>query len=451
MSSKQITTSLSLIDLIFLGIGSIIGVGIFVVTGITAATTSGPAVIISFFVAGIASLFTALNYVELASCLGGSGGAYSYTNKAFSKSIGWIIGWVLLSEYAIGAGYLAMSWSGYLVSICSAIGIKIPYYLQHSIVEGGIINLPAIFIVVYMSFLLFIGTKTSARLNLVLVTIKLTTVFVFIIVASQYTKASNWNIFMPFGWSGVMHGAALVFNAFVGFDIIASAAEDAKNPKKNLPISMLITFSVSIILYVIVGGLLTAIAHYSTLNNAAAISNSLIKLHLNWVATAIGMGAIISIMTVLFGFLFGFTRIIYALSKDNLLPSFFTEIHPKNGTPYKTVIIAGIIILILIEIIPLNQAIKLINLGTLTAYTFVCFAVIKLRISHPEMNRGFKLPLNPLMPILGATSCIYLMFQLNLVTWSYFLGWVFIGILIYFYFHGRKKSQIVIEYKITNQ
>jgi APA family basic amino acid/polyamine antiporter len=443
-NSSEITVlrpTLKLFDLIFLGIGSIVGVGIFVVAGITAATTSGPAVVLSFVVAGITSIFIALAYAELASSVGSSsGGAYSYTRLALGPSVGWMIGWILLFEYAIAAAYLAMSWSEYLASILRGMGVDIPYYLQHSIVTGGLIDLPAVLIVLYLGFLLFVGTRKGSRFNLLLVAIKLVTILSFIVVASQHVDVRNWQNFIPFGWWGIMHGAALVFNAFVGFDILASAAGDAENPKKNLPISIVVTLAVSTILYIAVAALLTGIAHYTTLNSAAAITDALIGLHLNWVATFIGTGAILSITTVLFGFLFGFTRVIYALSKDNFLPNAFSKIHQKNGTPYRTVMIAGAVTFILLEIIPLNEAIKLINLGTLGAYIFVCLSVMKLRQSQPNLERRFKLPFNPLIPVLGVMTCIFLMINLSAMTWVCFAGWLLVGLIVHLVFHKKARN-----------
>src|SRR3990167_6046015 len=427
---QQFKRCLNVPDLVFLGIGAVIGSGIFIVTGIATATKAGPAVMISFIIAGMASLLTALAYAELSSSIDGCGGAYNYAYQCFGKFTAWIIGWILLFEYGIGAALLSIGWSGYMTNILTNIGIPLSPALLHAPNEGGIINLPAIFVVLLLTSILLLGTKKSARFNALLVTLKLATIGLFVGVASFHVNPHNWTPFLPFGWLGVMQGAALTFNAFIGFDVIVLASEETNNPNRNIPLAILLAFVICLCIYIAVAALLTCIVPYYTLNNASPVSSALLSLHLPWVASIIGAGAIISITTVLLAFLYGLTRISFAMSRDGLLPTLFSSLSTKKGVPTKNLFISAIIIALLAGFVPLNSAVKLVNIGTLMAFVLVCACVITLRIKQPHRPRPFKAPL--IISVLGILFCSYLMINLPLDTWIRFLSWLALGIAIYY-------------------
>lgn len=440
LPTPQLKRSLGVVDLVCLGIGTVIGSGIFIVTGIAAATKAGPAIVISFLVAGLASLLTALAYAELSSSIGGCGGAYNYAYKSFGKTIAWIIGWGLLFEYGVGAALLAIGWSGYMTSILNNLGISLPPALLHSPIEGGIINLPAILIVLFLCAILSLSVKKSARFNAVMVAIKLIVIGIFVAVASFHVKPSHWHPFLPFGWLGVMQGAALIFNAFIGFDVIALAAEETKNPKRNLPLGIIISFIVCMAIYLIFAALLTGIMPYFTLNNASPVSTALLSLHLPWVANIVGVGAAISITTVLLAFLYGLTRVFFAMSRDKLLPSGFASLSKKRHTPTKIVFLAAIIVSLLAGFVPLNEAVKLVNMSTLVAFILICLGIIVLRFRQPNLERSFKTPL--IIPVLAIMLCTYLILNLSPDTWLRFGLWILLGIPVYFAY-GRVQSRHV--------
>lgn len=432
---------LSAWDLTFLGIGAIIGTGIFVLTGIAAATQSGPAVMLSFVIAGLACAFAALSYAELSACVGGCGSAYGYSYAAFGELIAFIIGWDLLLEYGISVAAVANGWAGYFNNALTAIGFALPEALTKAPKLGGIINLPASVIILLLMALLIIGVKHSAKANNAMVVVKLITISIFIGVASFNVNPENWHPFMPFGWfqtlpdgktTGVLAGASLVFFAYVGFDAVSTAAEEAKNPQRDLPIGIVSSLVFCTIVYIIVSGLLTGVVHYSDLNVPSPVSHAMLLLGYNWASALIATGVIAGLTTVMLVLYYGLTRIIFAMSRDGLLSPFFNVVNPHTKTPVRVIVICGFIISLIAGLIPLGDLAELVNIGTLAAFVLVCGGVIMLRISKPDMPRPFKAPFGPLLPVLGMLSCFALMIPLPSVTWLRFVVWLVIGLIVYF-------------------
>jgi APA family basic amino acid/polyamine antiporter len=434
--------SLSTFDITLMGIGAIIGAGVFVLTGVAAATTAGPAVVISYAIAGMASMFAALAYAELAASVGGSGSAYSYAYAGFGEFMAWIIGWNLLLEYIMAVSTVAIGWSGYVNNLLQAMHIPLPTAVTEDPFSGGVINLLAVFIIIMLSILLSIGIKQSARFNAVIVFIKLITIAVFIGVAATQVNVANWHPFFPFGWTGVMHGAALVFFAYIGFDALSTSVEEAMNPQYSVPFGILISLIICTLIYILVSGLLTGIAPYGTLNVRSPVSDALLKMGHTSIAGLIAAGAIAGLTTVMLVMFYGLTRICLAISRDGLLPIALARINPGTQTPIRIIAISGIVIAFIAGFAPINRAAELVNIGTLAAFTFVCGGVMMLRFTHPELPRPFRLPFNPLIPILGMIFCVYLMIQLPAITWWRFIIWTFIGIVVYFLYGLRHSLSV---------
>ncbi|MBZ0091155.1 MAG: amino acid permease [Sulfuricellaceae bacterium] len=440
---------LSAFDLTFLGIGAIIGTGIFVLTGIAAANQSGPAVVLSFVFAGIACTFAALAYAELASAVGGCGSAYGYSYAAFGEVIAWIIGWDLILEYAVSVAAVANGWSGYLNNALTAMNLALPEALTKAPQLGGIINLPASLIILVLMGLLAMGIRESARANIAMVFVKLLTIAVFIGVASFNVHPANWHPFMPYGWfsagadgkpTGVLAGASIVFFAYVGFDAVSTAVEEAKNPKRDVPIGIIASLLICTLIYIVVSGLLTGIVPYTELNVASPVAHSLQLLGFNWASALIATGVIAGLTTVMLVLYYGLTRIIFAMSRDGLLSPILSVVHPKTQTPVRIIVICGVFMAIVAGLIPLGELAELVNIGTLAAFVLVCLGVIVLRIRQPHLPRPFKNPLNPLFPVLGMLSCGALMAFLPPLTWLRFLVWLLIGAIVYFAYSYRHSK-----------
>ncbi|MBI5814996.1 MAG: amino acid permease [Nitrospinae bacterium] len=444
---------LTAFDLTFLGIGAIIGTGIFVLTGIAAATQAGPAVVLSFVVAGFACAFAALAYAELASAVGGCGSAYGYSYAAFGELIAWIIGWDLILEYAVSVAAVANGWSGYFNNALTAMGFGLPDYLTKAPTLGGVINLPAAGIVLVLMILLCMGVKQSARSNNLMVVVKLVTISVFIGVAVFNVNPANWSPFMPFGWSGespdgkptgIFAGAAIVFFAYVGFDAVSTAVEEAKNPQKDVPIGIIASLVICTVIYILVSGLLTGIVPYTQLNVSSPVAHALQLIGFNWASALVATGVIAGLTTVMLVLYYGLTRVVFAMSRDGLLSPLFAEVHPKTKTPVRVIVLCGVIIATIAGLIPLGELAELVNIGTLAAFVLVCFGVIVLRIRKPEMKRPFKNPLSPWSPLLGMLSCGALMTFLPAITWLRFIVWLVIGVIIYFtysYHHSKLAGE----------
>jgi APA family basic amino acid/polyamine antiporter len=428
-------------DLAFLGIGAIIGTGIFVLTGIAAATQSGPAVVLSFVIAGFACTFAALSYAELAAAVGGCGSAYGYGYAAFGELTAWIIGWDLLLEYGISVAAVANGWAGYFNNALSAIGLALPESLTKAPKLGGLINLPAFLIILVLMMLLIVGVKQSAKANNAMVFVKLITITVFISVAVFNVNPANWQPFMPFGWfetlpdgktTGVLAGASIVFFAYVGFDAVSTAAEEARNPQRDLPFGIVASLAFCTVVYILVSGLLTGVVPYTDLNVSSPVAHALELIGVNWASALISTGVISGLTTVMLVLYYGLTRIIFAMSRDGLLSPFFCTVHPVTQTPVRVIVICGVIIALIAGFMPLGDLAELVNIGTLAAFVIVCFGVIMLRITQPEMKRPFRTPFSPLFPVLGMISCAALMAFLPALTWLRFFVWLVLGLIIYF-------------------
>lgn len=448
-SGSGLKKCLSAFDLALLGIGGAIGTGIFVLTGIAAATQSGPAVVISFIIAGVASAFAALSYAELAASVGGSGSAYGYSYVAFGEFAAWVMGWILLLEYGVGAAAVANGWGGYFVTTLANFNLHLPAALTKAPILGGFINLPAFGIIWVLTILLTIGVKESARFNNIIVIIKLSTIAIFIVLASMHLNTDNWHPFMPFGWFtmveggkniGVLAGASLVFFAYFGFDAVSTAAEEAKNPQRDLPIGLIASLTFCTIIYIIVSALLTGIVPYTDLNVASPVAWALTKIGYTWASTLVATGVLAGLITVLLVLLYGLTRILFTMSRDGLISPVFSEVNPDRQTPTKIILMCGLIVSIVAGFIPLGELAETVNIGTLASFIMVCIGVIVLRIRQPNLKRPFKNPWNPLIPVLGIVSCGALMGFLPATTWIRFGVWVLVGIAVYFAYSIRHSK-----------
>ncbi|CEG55519.1 amino acid permease [Legionella fallonii] len=443
-SESHLAKCLTVLDLTFLGVGAIIGAGIFILTGIVAATYAGPAVIFSYVVAGIACAFAALSYAELAASIGGCGSAYGYAYAGFGELIAWIVGWDLILEYAISVSAVSVGWSGYANDFLLSMKIHVPNYFLHGPLDGGVVNLLAFAIIIALTTLLIMGVKSSTRFNNVIVMIKLFVVFLFIAIASTEIRIENWSPFMPFGWSGVIKGASLIFFAYIGFDAISTAAEEAINPQRDLPRGILSSLIICTILYITVAGLLTAIAYYPTLNVSSPISHSLLALGYRTAAGLIGVGAIAGLTTVMLVMFYGLTRVFLAMARDGLLPKIFSRTNEHTKTPIRIILLCGVLMASLSAMVPISDLAELVNIGTLFAFIIVCSGVLYLRYVRPEMHRPFKTPGMPFVPILGILSCVYLIAHLPWVTLVRFVIWMLIGFMIYFSF-SREHSKLFLD------
>ncbi len=443
-SENQLKRCLNATDVTFMGVGAIIGAGIFVLTGIVAATHAGPAIVASYIVAGLACVFVALSYAELAASIGGCGSAYGYAYAGLGEIVAWIIGWDLLLEYGLGISTVAIGWSGYVENALTAVGIKLPAMLLQSPFEGGIIDLPAVLIIMILAGLLCVGAKESSKFNTAIVFIKLAAIVVFISVAVFHVNLDNWQVFMPFGWSGVMTGAALVFFAYIGFDAVSTAAEETINPQRNLPIGIITSLVLCTAIYIIVSALLTLIAPYASLNVKSPVAEVLLWLNHPLAAGLISAGAIAGLTTVMLVLYYGLSRIFLAISRDGLIPKNLGKLNTKTHTPTRIIIISGIFMALVAGLTPINKIAELVNIGTLAAFVLVCSGVIVLRYTKPHMPRPFKLGFHPVIPSLGIIFCLYLMFSLPVETWVRFAIWMVLGMIVYF-MYGYKHSKIQVK------
>jgi APA family basic amino acid/polyamine antiporter len=433
-SDTGLRRCLNALDLTLLGIGCIIGAGIFVLTGIAAATKAGPAVVLSFVVSGLACTFAALAYAELAASIGGCGSAYGYAYAGLGELLAWIIGWDLILEYGVATPTVAIGWAGYMNNALTAMGMGLPDYLLHAPfgTTPGIINLPAALIILLLSILLSIGVHVSAHFNAIMVFVKLIAISIFIGVAVFYVEPTNWQPLMPFGWGGVMSGAALVFFAYIGFDAVSTAAEEAVNPRRDLPIGILASLFICTVIYIVVSGLLTGVARYDTLNVPSPVADVMLRLGHKWAAGLVAAGAIAGLTTVMLVLYYGLTRIFLAMSRDGLLPPIFAAVNSHTKTPIRIILSCGVLMAAIAGFMPIEAVAELVNIGTLAAFVFVCAGVLMLRYTRPDLHRPFQMPFSHTFAVLGIFFCLYLMFSLPWVTWVRFFIWLAIGIVIYF-------------------
>jgi basic amino acid/polyamine antiporter, APA family len=443
---KHLKRSLTALDLTLLGIGAIIGTGIFVLTGTAAANQAGPAIMFSYLAAGLACGFAALCYAEFASMVPIAGSAYTYAYASLGEIVAWLIGWDLILEYAVGSMTVAIGWSGYMQALLAGAGITLPSWMAAA-PPAGLINVPAVIIVLLIMVLLVIGIRESARFNAAMVTVKLAAVLFFIAAGATYVKPENWSPFTPYGWSGVTAAAAVVFFAYIGFDAVSTTAEEAKNPRRDLPIGIIASLIICTALYLIVAAILSGIVpavQYKTnqqfLNAPVAFALTIIGQ--DWAAYLVSAGAVAGITSVLLVMLMSQPRIFFAMSRDGLLPQGVSKVHPRFGTPYITTIITCVIVAIVAGLTQIQVVGEMTSIGTLFAFVVVCAAVIILRHQRPEAHRPFRVPGGYVFPVLGILSCLWLMLNLPVITWVRFLVWLDIGIAIY-WSYGRKNSPLV--------
>lgn len=429
---QELRRCLSATDLMMLGIGAVIGAGIFVLTGIASATQAGPAIIFSYLLAGLACGFSAFAYAELASSIGGCGSAYGYAYAGLGELIAWIIGWDLLLEYGMDAATVSIGWSGYIQDGLHALGINLPTALTTDPFNGGIINLPAVLIIAAIGTLLSLGAKESARANTIIVFIKLAVIALFIIVGAFYFNPANWKPFMPFGVQGIVNGAGLIFFAYIGFDAVSTAADEAISPQRDIPRGIIGSLLICTVVYIIVAAVLTGMANYSTLNVTSPVASVLLKVGQRFAAEIVAIGAIAGLTTVILVMYYGVTRVFLAMARDGLLPRSFIKMHQKSQTPRRLIWTMGILMALAAGVIPINSIAQIVNIGTLAAFTVVCAGVIVLRYTKPDMPRPFRTPFSPAIPILGIVFCVYLMCSLPAATWISFSIWTVGGLVIYF-------------------
>ncbi len=447
---KALKRTLTAFDLTLLGIGAIIGTGIFVLTGTAAANQAGPAIVVSYVAAGLACGFAALCYAEFSSMIPIAGSAYTYAYATLGEIFAWMIGWDLILEYAVGSMTVAVGWSGYFQRILAGFGISLPVWTQAAPaagVAGALMNVPAVLIVLGITVLLVIGVRESARFNAAMVLIKLVAVLFFIVVGVGYVKPANWNPFFAYGWSGMMAGAAVVFFAYIGFDAVSTTAEEAKNPSRDLPIGIIASLIICTLLYLLVSGILTGIVPVVQFRSDAQFLNApvgyaLAVINKDWAAGLVSAGAVAGITSVLLVMLMSQPRIFFSMSRDRLLPAGVSAVHPRFKTPYITTIITGVVVALVAGLVPIQILGEMTSIGTLFAFVIVCSAVMVLRAKRPDARRPFKVPGGPIIPILGTISCIYLMLSLSVMTWVRFLVWLDIGMVIY-WFYGRTHSPLV--------
>ena len=447
--AKALKRTLTAMDLTLLGIGAIIGTGIFVLTGTAAANQAGPAIVLSYVLAGLACAFAALCYAEFAAMIPISGSAYTYAYATLGEIFAWMIGWDLILEYAVGSMTVAVGWSGYFQRILAGFGLHLPAWMSAAPaagVEGAIVNLPAIIIVLVISALLVIGVRESARANAVMVAVKMAAILFFIIVGANYVEPANWQPFMPYGFAGVSAAAAVVFFAYIGFDAVSTTAEEAKNPSRDLPIGIIASLVICTALYLIVAGILSGIIPVVQYKDDpqflnAPVGYALAVMKMDWAAGLVSAGAVAGITSVLLVMLLSQPRIFFAMSRDQLLPPGVSKVHPKYRTPYITTMITGVVVAIVAGFTPINILGEMTSIGTLFAFVVVCMAVIMLRRQRPDAHRPFKVPGGYVIPVLGVVSCAYLMISLTVMTWVRFLVWLDLGMILY-WFYGRTHSQL---------
>jgi APA family basic amino acid/polyamine antiporter len=431
------------LDLVLMGIGAIVGTGIFVLTG-TGALTAGPALTLSFVIAAFACGLSALCYAEFASTVPVAGSIYTYTYATMGELVAWMIGWDLLLEYGLATSAVSVGWSGYFQSLLGGFGIHLPAAL--SAAPGSVpgvdtlFNLPALVIMLVITAMLSWGVRESARLNGVMVAIKIGVVLLFIVVGARHVEPANWQPFMPFGMNGTMSAAALVFFAFIGFDAVTSAAEEVKQPARDLPIGILGSLFVCTVLYVVVSAIMTGIVPFQQFAGVDhPVSLALQYAKENWVAGFVDLGAIVGMTTVILVMSYGQTRVLYAMSRDGLLPARLSSVHPKFGTPFFATWVVGIVFGLIAALVPLGVLAELINIGTLAAFCLISVAVVVLRKTRPDLPRAFRCPAVPWVPALAILSCVGLMTFLSATTWIAFGIWLACGLLIYFGY-ARSRS-----------
>ena len=459
--NKGLKRNLSAVNLVALGIGAIVGTGIFVITGQAAAMYAGPALTISFFISALGCVMAGLCYAEFAAMIPTSGGVYSYSYTTMGEVLAWFVGWILVLEYLFACSSVAVGWSGYMLSLLQGWGIPFPYHLAGATFDhlpdgrwvwtGRIINFPAVFIIGFVSAFLIGGIKQSAFVNNIIVVIKVSVILLFIGFGLSYVDTSNWVPYIPensggygsFGWTGILRGAAVVFYAYLGFDALSTAAGEARNPQKDMPKGILISLLICALLYICVTTVLTGIVNYKELNVDAPIALAIDRAGagLAWLSPFIKLGAIAGLSSVILVMMLGQSRIYYSISKDGLLPEVFSKVNDKHSVPHNATIFACVVTALIAGLFPLHVLSELVSIGTLIAFTIVCISILILRKTQPDLKRPFKTPFVPFVPLLGAIICIVQMVSLPWDTWVRLIGWTAFGFIIYFTY-GIKHSKL---------
>ena len=433
--------NLAAVDLLMLGIGAVIGTGIFVLTGVAAAKYAGPAVPLSFILSGLTCALAGLAYAEFASIVPASGSAYTYAYASLGEFIAFIVGWNLILEYTVTSSAVAVGWSGYVVGLFASAGLVLPHELVVAPAEGGIFNLPAVLITLFLSFLLVRGTKESVKLNRILVFVKLAAIFLFLVLAAPHVDVTNWEPFLPFGYSGVVSGAAIVFFAYIGFDAVATTAEECRNAARDLPVGIIGSLFICTLLYAVVAAVLTGVVPYSMLDTAEPVAFALRHIGYNVGSAIVAVGAICGITTVLLVLLYGQSRIFFAMSRDGMVPANVCKIHRRFHTPYRVTILGAIFVSVIAGVFPIGMIAEMANIGTLSAFLIASIGVMVLRKTEPDLKRNFKCPAVWLIAPLAVLSCGYLMANLPLATWHRFGFWILFGLCVYF---GYSRAHSVI-------
>lgn len=447
--NSELKRTLGAFDLVALGIGAVVGAGIFVLAGVAAANHAGPAVVYSFIVAAIGCALAGFCYSEFSTMIPIAGSAYAYSYATLGELVAWIIGWALVLEYAVGAATVSVGWSGTIVSILGSFGIKLPHDLIASPWDAtpGVVNLPAILIILVITGILIRGIQESARFNSFVVAVKLTVVIAFIVLGYGYINRANYVPFLPeaqstkfgdFGWTGVMAAAGQIFFAYIGFDAVSTAAQEAKNPKRDMPIGIVGSLAACTVLYILYALVLTGIVNYKELGVAAPYALAVDRMTgLPWLGFWMKLGSLLGLTTVMLVMLLGQSRVFYSMSKDGLLPKVFSDVHQTFRTPYKSNLLLFVFVSLLAGFTPISLLGNLTSIGTLCAFIVVCIGVIVLRRTRPDLPRPFRTPLVPLIPILGVLANFALMYSLDGLTWTAFLTWMVLGLLVYFGYSRR--------------
>ena len=471
-ADQSLKRALGPVNLVTLGIGAIIGAGIFVLTGQAAANYAGPAIVYSFILAGLACAFAGLCYAEFSAMIPIAGSAYTYGYATLGELFAWIIGWDLILEYLFAASTVAVGWSGYVVSLLKDMGINIPaaytaapythvappdagfnvwrLFTEGWSATGAVLNVPAMIIVALVTILLIVGISESATFNNVVVVIKLTVVLLFIAFGLAYINKENWEPFIPpaagegkYGWDGVVRGAGVIFFAYIGFDAVSTAAQEAKNPQRDMPIGIIGSLVICTVLYIAVALVLTGIVKYTQLNvpDPIAVGINAAGPSLAWLRPVVKLGAIAGLSSVILVMLLGQPRIFYSMSKDGLLPPVFSAVHPKFRTPWLASAVTGGAAMVFAGLLPIGLLGELVSIGTLFAFAIVCAGVLVLRYTDPDLPRPFRTPLVPFVPLAGIGACLYLMLGLPVDTWARLIIWMALGLVIYFAY-GRSHSKV---------
>jgi basic amino acid/polyamine antiporter, APA family len=453
--------TLGSVNLVALGIGAIIGAGLFSITGGAAANNAGPAVTISFIIAAFGCAFAGLCYAEFASMIPVAGSAYTYSFATMGRLMAWIIGWDLVLEYAVGAATVSISWSRYLVKFLDHFNIHLPPQLTMSpfdsvtLIDGslvtGVINLPAVFIIVLMSLLLIKGTRESSSVNNIIVALKIIVVLVFIILGWSYINPENYKPYIPtntgkfgeYGFSGIVRAAAIIFFAYIGFDAVSTAAQEAKNPKRDMPIGILVSLAICTVLYILFAHVMTGLAHYTEFKGQDGIAPVAVAIEhtpYGWLKQSIILAILAGYSSVILVMLMGQSRVFFSMSKDGFLPPVFSKVHSKFQTPFKTNLIFCLFVSLFAAFVPARVVGEMTSIGTLFAFVLVCIGVLVIRKQQPDAPRAFRTPFVPLVPILGVLSCLGMMVFLPLDTWLRLIAWMAIGMIIY-YAYGKKRAK----------